>query len=139
MLINSTTQKVSQRSRSDGTHQVLRGPGDVAGRQRRIRQDLLEHANGLGQGRRLVLVDRGGLLLGLLGLGVSLALLVYAYANGIFSSRRIERAVAMSLTWVGSPSSSTVGTLFGITRSTIAHVPRCEKMFTRKRPSPSAM
>ena len=43
------------------------------------------------------------------------------------------RSFAISLSWDGIPSSSTVGILFGITRSTIEKLPRCENTLTRKR------
>ena len=43
------------------------------------------------------------------------------------------RSRAISLSCAGSPSSSTVGTLLGMTRSTIEKLPRWANTFTRKR------
>jgi hypothetical protein len=43
------------------------------------------------------------------------------------------RSPAISLSWSGIPSSSMVGTLFGITRSAIEKLPRWENTLARKR------
>jgi len=52
------------------------------------------------------------------------------------TSTRPRSSRAMVRTTSGSPNDSMVGTLNGISRSTIEKVPRWRQMFTRKRDTP---